>query len=96
MSIQLSYSDARQNFSALCREILEKREIAIITNQKRKNGDVALIPADELSSILETIHLFKSPANARRLLRALEDTETGKNARPMTIEELKQDIGLDG
>ncbi|MFQ5627698.1 MAG: type II toxin-antitoxin system Phd/YefM family antitoxin [bacterium] len=95
MSLHVSYSNARQNFATLCREVIEKREIAIISNQKRRNEDVALIPADELSSILETIHLFKSPENARRLLRALEDSETGKNVKAMTIEELKKDVGLD-
>jgi antitoxin YefM len=32
---------------------------------------VALVAADELSSLLETAHLLRSPANAERLLRAL-------------------------
>ena len=32
---------------------------------------MALIPADELSSVQETAHLLSSPANAARLLSAL-------------------------
>jgi antitoxin YefM len=39
---------------------------------RRRNGcDVAKVAADELSSLLETAHLLRSPANAERLLAAL-------------------------
>ncbi len=34
-------------------------------------GDVALISADELESLLETAHLLRSAKNAERLLTAL-------------------------
>jgi antitoxin YefM len=33
--------------------------------------DVALIAADELTSLLETAHLLRPPANAERLLTTL-------------------------
>ncbi len=32
----------------------------------------------EVASILETWHLLRSPANAERLLRSIEDAEAGK------------------
>lgn len=39
---------------------------------KRRDGeDVALIAADELSSLIETAYLLRSRANAQRLLDAL-------------------------
>jgi len=44
-------------------------EIVIV----RRTGaaSVALVPADELSGLIETVHLLASPKNALRLLTAL-------------------------
>jgi len=39
--------------------------------RRRSGGDVALIAADELESLLETTHLLRSEKNAERLLAAL-------------------------
>lgn len=40
---------------------------------ERRNGEkVALIPEAELNSLLETAHLLRSPANARRLATAVQ------------------------
>jgi antitoxin YefM len=44
---------------------------------------VALIPADELSGLMETAHLLRSPANAKRLLTALQRTERKKGKPPL-------------
>jgi antitoxin YefM len=38
-------------------------------------------PADELSGILETAHLLRSPASAARLGRALKRARAGKGRR---------------
>ena len=39
------------------------------------------------------IHLFSSPANARRLMQAYENALEGRG-RVMTIEELRAEVGL--
>ena len=49
-----------------------QREVLVVT--RRGHDDVALVPADELSSLLETAYLLQSPANARRLLEALRES----------------------
>ncbi|XSC45123.1 type II toxin-antitoxin system Phd/YefM family antitoxin [Bradyrhizobium sp. RDT10] len=33
---------------------------------------------DEYESLMETVHLLKSPANAVRLLRSIKDADEGK------------------
>ncbi len=68
--IQMTYSNARETLADLWREVEENGEIVIIT--RRGHGDVALISAAELSSLLEAAHLLRSPANARRLLTSLQ------------------------
>lgn len=67
----------------------DDRETVIIT--RRDHGDVALIAADELRSFEETAHLMRSPANARRLLEALERSLAG-DTQPMSLDELRGDL----
>lgn len=49
----------------------------------------ALVAADEFASLLETAHLLRSPANARRLKTALRRAQRGEGKK-MTVAELRQ------
>ena len=91
MAIQTTYTQARARFASLIDEVLKNRELVII--QRRGNEDVAMIAADELAGILETAHLLRSPANAERLLSALERVRKGTGT-PQTIDELRNEVGL--
>jgi antitoxin YefM len=44
---------------------------------------------------METVYLFRSPANARRLLDSLDEYRSGKIA-PQSIEELRQELEQGG
>jgi len=88
---ETSYSFARAHLAELCNQVAADRESVII---RRRNGeDVALIAADELSSILETIHLLRSPKNAERLMAAIESARRGAGT-PGTVYELRAEFGL--
>jgi antitoxin YefM len=52
------------------------------------------MPAHELSSLLETAHLLRSPKNAQRLLAALRRAKTGK-AQPRTMEQLRRELKIE-
>jgi antitoxin YefM len=91
MAIETTYTHARANFARLCDAAAEDREIIII--RRRNAEDVALIAADELSSLLETAHLLRSPRNAERLLTALARVRSG-SVEPQTVEELRTEVGL--
>ena len=92
MPIQTTYTNARSQFAKLWDEVTNNQEIVII--KRRGTEDVALISASELSSLLETSHLLRSPKNAERLLPALKRART-KEGIPGTVEALKEEIGLD-
>jgi antitoxin YefM len=62
--------------------------------QRRGADDVAMIAADELTSLLETVHLLRSPANAERLLSALTRARQ-RNGTPQLINDLRREVGLD-
>ena len=84
--IEASYSQARQNFKVFLDRAAEGGETILV---KRRNGaDVAMIAACELSSILETAHLLRSPRNAKRLRSALKSARAGRG-RTMTLGRLR-------
>ncbi len=93
MPIRTTYSRARANLANLLDAVTEDREIVII--ERRKSAEnVAMISAAELDGLLETAHLLRSPGNARRLLAALAGA-LGNEGKPMPLEVLRREVGLD-
>ena len=74
-------ADAQENLAELWDKALRDREIIL---HRESGEDLALIAADELSSLLETAHLLRSPANARRLLASLHRAQT-QTGSPQTV-----------
>jgi antitoxin YefM len=89
MAIQTTYTHAREKLASLLDEVTQNREVVII--KRRGNEDVALINADELTGILETAHLLRSPNNAKRLLSALGKVKKASGT-PQTIDELRNEV----
>jgi len=92
MPIQTTYSQARQTLAELCNRAAEDREVVII--KRRKAGSVALISAEELSSLLETAHLLRSPRNAERLMKAYLRAKS-KPGKPQTVAALREELRLE-
>lgn len=92
MAADVTYSHAREHFAELWNELEESREMAVI--RRRGHEDMALIPADELASLRETAYLLRSPANAERLLSALNSGRRGKGKR-VTLKALRAELGLE-
>lgn len=92
VSATFTYTQARDHLSELCEKVTSERDFVIIT--RRNAEDVALIPADELSSLLETIHLLRSPRNAERLLTALNRAKSGV-VKPQNLDDLRKELGFD-
>lgn len=94
MAIKTTYSKARQNLAKLLDEVAENREIVLISRRRKEN--VAMIEASELSGLLETAHLLRSPRNAQRLLAALQRAlKEEEETLSMTVEELRREVGLE-
>src|SRR5512142_1300218 len=91
MAIETTYTQLRANLASLFDQITSDRQVVIV--RRRRGEDVALLPADELESLLETAYLLRSPANARRLLEAYARSEVGEG-QAQSIEELRRELGL--
>jgi antitoxin YefM len=59
MTIETTYSQARDQLKALMDRAVDDREIVVV--RRRSGGAVAMIAADELESLTETAHLLRSP-----------------------------------
>ena len=89
--LETTYTQARANFARLLDRVCRDRETVYIT--RRGEEKAALISADELAGLMETAHLLRSPANARRLLQALKRAMEG-SGRTSDLAALKKEIGL--
>ena len=87
----ISYSDARQNLAKLWDKVIEDRETVIL--KRRGKEDLAVLPADDLSSLQEALYLLSTPANSARLLEAIEWARRGEGE-PQTVEALREELGL--
>ena len=81
--ISTSYTDARKNLASLLDRIESENAIALITRRGRK--DIAILPAEELIALTESLHLLRSPKNAQRLFAAIEESEARDNQEDLDI-----------
>jgi len=92
MTIETTYSQAREQLKSLMDRAVEDREVVLV--RRRSGGDVALIAADELHGLMETAQLLRSPRNAQRLLSALARARD-ERLEPVPLEALKRSLGDD-
>lgn len=92
MADTTTYSQARATLATLCDRVTSTREPVLI--RRRGHADVALIAAEELSSLMETAHLLRSPKNAERLLTAIARARSRK-LKPGSAEKLRRELGLE-
>jgi len=91
MPIETTYTNLRERLASILDQVADNQEVVIV--RRRGAKDVAMVPAEELTSLMETAHLLRSPRNARRLLTALRKANSGKG-RTESVEKLRREIGL--
>ena len=92
MTIEFTYTSAREQLATLLDRVTKDREIVII--QRRGSEDVAMISADELASLTETAYLMGSPENAERILSALARALKNQG-KAQSMEDLRREVGLE-
>lgn len=91
MSVETTYTSLRERLAWVLDQVVNDQEVVIV--RRRGAKDVALVPAAELASIMETAHLLRSPKNAQRLLAALKRAARGKG-KPESVGKLRREMGL--
>jgi antitoxin YefM len=76
-----TYTAVRANLARTMDRVCDNHEALIIT----RNGiqSVVMLPLEDYKALEETAHLLRTPANAKRLLSAVEQLSTGKGERKL-------------
>ena len=72
----ITYTAARENLAATMDRVCEDSEAVIIT--RNRDQAVVMLSMAEYQALEETAYLTRSPANARRLLDAIQSMEKGR------------------
>jgi antitoxin YefM len=79
----ITASEARKNLFPLIKQVNDDRSPVEITSRA---GDAVLMSAADWAAWQETAYLFRSPANARRLLDAADALDQGRGIEGDLIE----------
>jgi antitoxin YefM len=91
MPVETTYTSLRDSLASFLDQVTDDQEVVIV--RRRGAKDVALIPAEELASLMETAHLLRSPKNAQRLLSALQRS-LRREGKPESVDKLRKEMGL--
>jgi antitoxin YefM len=72
----VSFSEARNSLKTVLDHVVEDADYTIIT--RRDAEDAVVMSLDYFNSLLETVYLLKSPANAAHLERSIAQFRDGK------------------
>jgi len=78
----ITYTAAREGLASTMDEVCRDRAPVIIT--RNRDQAVVMMSLDDYQELEETAHLLRSPANAKRLLTAIQALDSGKG-RPRKI-----------
>ena len=70
------FSEAQSDLKVLMDQVIADADHTVIT--RREAPDAVLMSLDAFNSLVETLHLLKSPANAAHLARSIEQCRKGQ------------------
>jgi antitoxin YefM len=71
----MTYSESRAKYAETLDSVINDREEVVIT--RAGHEPVVIVSLDDYQSLKETAYLLRSPENARRLITAIEQLESG-------------------
>jgi antitoxin YefM len=71
----MNYTESRKRYAEILDSVTEDRDPVIITRSGHES--VVMVSLDDYESLRESAYLMRSPANARRILDAMEELDAG-------------------
>ncbi|MBV7328493.1 type II toxin-antitoxin system prevent-host-death family antitoxin [Chloroflexi bacterium TSY] len=81
----VSFTEARNSLKRVLDQVVDDAICTIIT--RRDAEDAVVMSLDYYNSLMETVHLLKSPANAAHLARSIEQYRAGQTFENALIDE---------
>jgi antitoxin YefM len=72
----ISFSDARNSLRAVIDQLFEDADVTVIS--RRDAQDAVVMSFEHYSSLMETVHLLSSPANAAHLAKSMAQARAGQ------------------
>lgn len=72
----VNFSEARNHLKNVIDQVIADADYTVIT--RRDAPDAVLMSLETFNSLMETVHLLKSPANAAHLARSIEQYRQSK------------------
>ncbi len=73
----VNFSDARNNLKGVIDTVVEDADFTVIS--RRDAADAVVMSLETFNSLMETVHLLKTPANAAHLAKSIEQFRKGKS-----------------
>ena len=81
----ISYTDARNSLKSVLDSVVENADYTLITRRDSENAVV--MSQDYFNSLMETVHLLKSPANVKHLEASIEQYRSGQTQQKGLVDE---------
>jgi antitoxin YefM len=81
----INFSDARNRLKSVLDQVASDRDYTIIS--RRDADDAVVMSLDQFNSLMETVHLLKSPANANHLAKSIKQYQSGKTVKRDLIDD---------
>jgi len=79
----VNFTEARNNLKRVLDHVVEDADYTVIN--RRDAADTVVMSLDSFNSLMETVHLLRSPANATHLQQSIDQYNQGKMIeRPLT------------
>jgi len=81
----VSFTEARNSLKAVLDAVVSDADTTVIT--RRDAEDAVVMSLDYYNSLMETVHLLRSPANVEHLNRSITQFKAGKVSQRDLIDE---------
>ena len=81
----VSFTEARNNLKAVLDGVINDADITVIN--RRDSEDAVVMSLGYYHSLMETVHLLRSPANGEHLNRSIEQFKAEKTSQRELIDE---------
>lgn len=89
----LSYQESLARLEEVLDSVVDDREEVVITRDGR--APVVMVALDDYEALTETVHLMRSPANAQRLLDAMDRLVAANDRRDKSFPLAQRDAAVE-